>query len=188
MKSIHLKINKIIFGIIAVLVVFLLSSQIKTLANKVYYGYQEVCYTDCVKTDITETVEYQDNIWNVLGSNYSHLVLDYTRLFSSQGAMRLSAIYNDKNGNNVELYGMSFDIDPEDIKWPFIGAAEIIFENGRIYMIGSKVILKSNASTFSDKLSRAAYILSLTAREHDDELQPVELLDGTKKFKGRNVD
>lgn len=176
--------NKFVIGTFAFLVVMFILHLTLNQSTNTDENYQSVCYSDCVKTDITDQVGYGDHIWMVSSERYKNVVLKYSRFLSSEGAFKLTATYKDDNGKEVDLYGMSFDIEPDDIWWPFLGNAELVFENGRIYLIGDKGILKSNLGTFANKLDKAAYILSITASNHDDSLKPVTLLDGTKKVKG----
>jgi len=175
--------NKVIFGLVAFLIVVLVLSFTSNTSSEADKNLHSVCYSDCVKTDITEQLGYGDHVWIISSERYKNFVLKYSRFLSSEGAFKLTATYKDNNGKEVKLDGMSFDIDPDDIWWPVVGNAELVFENGRIYLIGDKGILKSNLGTFVNKLDKAAYILSITASNHDDGLKPVTLLDGTKKVK-----
>lgn len=176
--------NKIVFGLIVFSVVMFILNLTLNKSSNADKNYQSVCYTDCVKTDITDQVGYGDHIWMVSSERYKNVVLKYSRFLSSEGAFKLTATYKDDNGKDVDLYGMSFDIDPDDVWWPALGNAELVFENGRIYLIGDKGILKSKLRTFANKLDKAAYILSIKASNHNDSLKPVTLLDGSKKVKG----
>lgn len=176
--------NKFVLGLVSILfLTFILSLALK-ISGSADKNDRSVCYSDCVKTDITDQVGYGDHIWMVSSERYKNVVLKYSRFLSSEGAFKLTATYKDDNGKDVDLYGMSFDIDPDDVWWPAFGNAELIFENGRIYLIGDKGILKSNLGTFANKLDKAAYILSIKASNHNDSLKPVTLLDGSKKIKG----
>lgn len=175
--------NKVIFGLVAFLIVVLVLSFTSNTSSEADKNRHSVCYSDCVKTDITEQLGYSDHVWIISSERYKNVVLKYSRFLSSEGAFKLTATYKDNNGKEVKLDGMSFDIDPDDIWWPVVGNAELVFENGRIYLIGDKGILKSNLGTFVNKLDKAAYILSITASNHDDGLKPVTLLDGSKKIK-----
>lgn len=140
------------------------------------------CYMDCETKDISNLLADQFDIASLNNEKYKDIILDYS-YFSAYGSFHMSATYIDNNGKEVRLRGSSFDVDKSNISWPLFGDASIFFKDGKIFLKGDKTIFKSSVDEFSEKVNKAAYILKLYANKHDDDLKPVQLMDGTKAVK-----
>lgn len=145
--------------------------------------YDSTCYSSCKEKDVTKSLGYSDNIWKLNNNKYEDLILSYSSLLSRSGSFELSGTYIDTNGEKVRLSGKSFDVDDSEIYWPMFGDVKISFKDGKIFLTGDEKIFKSTQEEFINKVDKAAYMLTIYASNHDNDLKPVKLLDGSEVVK-----
>lgn len=165
-------------------IVFLLLCPLFYMASSFFYNdYKFLCIGDCVTVDVTDKLGYQDHIWALSSERYENLTLSYSSFLSSAGVFSINRTFTDDNGEKVRLTGQSFDVNKDEISWPFIGDAKLVFKDDRIYLTGNKKILKSSQYEFSRKVDKAAYLLTLVASNHNEDLKPIRLMDGSSIVK-----
>lgn len=147
--------------------------------------YDSTCYSNCKEKDVTKSLGSSSNIWKLNNNKYEDLVLSYSSLLSKSGSFELSGTYTDANGEKIRLSGKSFDVEDSEIYWPMFGDAKITFKDGKIFLTGDEKIFKSTQEEFINKVDKAAYMLTIYASNHDDDLKPVKLLDGSEVVKKR---
>lgn len=116
--------------------------------------FSEFCF-NCKNFDYSEYINKSSALYALKEKQISNIKISYSRFLSRKGSLILSLNYKLSNGKTKRMYGITKNIDVNDIKWSSFNVATISFKGDQLILNIDPDFFSSNISVFNRSLNEA---------------------------------